>query len=72
MWRKDQDTLVSYHLKLCGSLYVLERHYAFGSTPKKMLDHYLTLLNEVVPLSWRRFAGGSATLPVPSDRRSRP
>lgn len=72
MWKKDHDTLVSYHLKLCGSLYVLERHYAFGSTPKKMWDHYLTLLNEVVPHSWRRIAGGGATVSVPSDRRSRP
>jgi len=39
-WKKDQETLVAYHLKLYGNLSEIESQNAFGSTPDEMWANY--------------------------------
>jgi len=39
-WKKDQETIVAYHLKLYGNQSDLESQNAFGSTPDEMWANY--------------------------------
>ena len=39
-WKKDQETIVAYHLKLYGNLSEIESQYTFGSTPDEMWANY--------------------------------